>query len=664
MAISKEIEISQSSWTKGMQSKVLSARNDTDILSKGATILDNVIIMQQGGLRKRPCAKKTYAKIENTLAGIVTLGNKVWAINYNPITYTVKFIQIDEDNQSSNDFLLSGAGAITPDPSVKLNYVQDGDTILFVPYWQIIIYDGNSFRIEDFKFNSYPISPKNSNSDYFRALSGNYDPKRKIYLYYYGEGNNDAMSQAQTQYTYISVGNTVLLYVADGTPIIQFKDIIGTFLFINGLIIKITSTLMSSLIGVVMYGSTPVQALTKISITPNGWANVWSITINAEDILFQTNSFDNTCPPYKITNYQNRLITANTLGKNADSPNNIPVNNTTLWCSASGIKFSYLQTTSDDNSAFSVVISGDISPTIYDVVAYNYLYVTTDNGIYAFTNNTNSTFTPTNINLQKIGYHRCADIKPVQHDGQLFYVHVNNRSIFSLSQDSTGNILDIDRTILCPSFVRNVSYLCSTNYINNINNDLSSDNSSYLLALSDEIDQETNLTTGKKCILSYQYMQSQGLDGWTRWTFKDKYPNALFTHKDRIFALFDDTGLKTLYEFKLGIFFDEFDIPSVPDIKIKTHPFSFRDQLHGDLLFKRKKYSKIYLYCIDTITITINGEVNNIGAKFDNTPVTPYTGIVETIQYNNYDNLTAIEIGHNDNSDFCLIALSTKLEVE
>lgn len=663
------LKIVQSSWTKGMQSKVLSARNDTDILSKGASILDNVSIMQQGGLRKRPCAVQTQGRIASTFVGIVRFSNSpnLWAIGYdNNVTLTFSNI----DTGDIKDVNISN-GSISP--IGKLDFIQDGNTLLFTPFWVDVTFDGTNFTPTPFIFNSYPVSQSLKHSVFFW---GTYDPNQTVHVHFYGDGSSTAITQAQNSNAYLNVGQKVLLYTERGASC-QFNIIIGAIININGLILKVigdnSPAYGKALICVAMLGSSQILPTDKVAQGfLDAWVNIYTSTSTVDDIIIRTNSFSNTCPPQYITNYQNRIISSNTIGSNTGAEfEKIPFNNTALWCSASGTKYSFLQTVVDDASPFSVITSGNISPSINNIFAGDYLYIMTNVGIYAFVNNTNSTFTTTNINLKKVGNHRCASIKPIQHDGQLFYVQENRRAIFSLSTDTSGNLLDIDRSILCPTFMRNISHLCETNYLYNIDENGVTDNSSYLFCLSDEIDQETNLPTGRKCILSYQYMSVQALDGWTRWTFSDKsYPIAMFSIEDRLFvkvyAPDAPSGNDTIiYEFKLGVFTDDFqfDSASIPAIKILTNPYSLRDQINGDLLFKRKKYSKIFLYYLDTETVTINNKIHNVGALFDGNDIGALTGILEYNPPSNYEILKQLEITHQHNSDFKMIALQTNLEV-
>lgn len=647
----KYITVTQSSWTRGMQSKVLSARNDTDILSKGAALIDNMVIMQQGGLRKRPCTVVTHAIADNTngfiFIGVVSLGGTLWAISFKNTTQEVKFSNIDLN-------IAPVVVSIAWTTAFKnVTYIQDGNTLLFAPSFKTVTYvDNTTFNVADFIFNSYPTAPEPNNALHF----SNYLPVQIVHIIYYGDGGNDSRTQAQTANSYIAVGQTVLIYTEKSSSC-QFIGL-PYYIYVGGLIIKcLSNSFVGSdtfIYGLIVYGSTPALALIKDAVAPHNptWTNVWSVTSTAGDLLFQNRSFDSTSHPVYMTNFQNRLITA---GK-TDSPS------TTLWCSATGNKFSFVQTTSDDSSPFSVTINGDVSPIINNIVAYDYLYVMTNEGIYGFINNTNSTFTPTNINLKKIGIHRTSSTKPIQHDGQLFYIQENGRAVRSLTQ-SQGDIIDIERTILCPSFIKNARHLCATHYIQNVNESGFSDSSSYLLVVGDEINQDTGSATGFNCIYSYQYVGNQGIDGWTRWTFNNNNISALFTYQDRIFISF--SGNSYIYEFKFGVYKDEYNGNQAPLIKIRTNPFSLRDPVQGDLLFRRKKYNKIELYYLNTMTVAINGIIYNVASTFDGEDnPTPKNGILRAIQTDNYEIINYVEITHQHDSDFQMIALSTTLEVE
>lgn len=657
----------QSSWTKGMQSKILSARNDTDILSKGSAILDNVIIMQQGGLQKRPCAKKTNTAIPSgySFIGIVSFNGNDWILSYDN-EFEVAFSKLNS-NITTRVNINRPYMVFYPH---NISFIQNGNTILFLPFWTNITYvDDNTFNKNMFIFNSYPTSPTKKNSIFFN----NYDSQQSVRVHFFGTGDAASLAQARNQNAYISVGSKILIYTNRDSPM-QPLPLIGSIWSINGLYIKILSNTDTAngtyLVGVVMYGSSNVLPTEKVAQSfLDGWTDVYTLSSLAEDVVFLSQDFGNYAGggivfPEIVTNYQNRLITAIVRENPASSELRIIYkNDTKLWCSAAGNNFSYLQTSRDDDSPFSVSISGDISPKILNIVAGDFLYIFTNVGVYAFVNSTNSTFTTNNINLKKIGNHRCNSVKPIQHDNQLFYVQENGRAILSITADNNGNSLDIDRTILCPTFIRNVSHLCSSNYIRNNDENSVSDNSSYLFALSDEIDQKTGIPTGRRCILSYQFMSHQGLDGWTRWVFEDnKYPTDIFTYQDRLFAKFINDN--NIYEFVMGIHTDDLPTPSVPKILIKTNPFALRDPINGDLLFKRKKYSRMFIYYVDTKVIKVNGEEYNVGALLDGTDPSSKTNILEITQFNEYKILNDIEISHQDNSDFKMIALQVGLEVE
>ena len=87
--------------------------------------------------------------------------------------------------------------------------------------------------------------------------------------------------------------------------------------------------------------------------------------------------------------------------------------------------------------------------------------------------------------------------------------------------------------------------------------------------------------------------------------------------------------------------------------------------MQGDLLFRRKKYNKIELYYLNTMTVAINGIIYNVASTFDGEDnPTPKNGILRAIQTDNYEIINYVEITHQHDSDFQMIALSTTLEVE
>ena len=674
----------QSSWTRGMQSIVVSARNDTDILDKGASILDNVVIMQQGGLRKRPCNIFTVPMgitvpfgVFPKFLGVIRAANALWAIVTDDIRVALSKIG------GTAQIVIINIQALSNTPQIGVTrFIQDRETILFTPLWVNVTWNGTTWIGSAFIFNSFPVAPRLRTFQYFNT----YVATDSMYIFFRGDGSATAKTQSQFQNNVLYTGNIVGIYT-EKTSLLNPTIPIGTIIIINAIIIKTTRVPVlqnngtfnyTYIEGIIMIGSAvPVTSYTKKTVyvrEDNGVYNNWNSYCNdslLSEILLENNLFNTLNQPAIVSNYQNRLVTANVISiNNGSTYEQVPYNNTTIWCSASSNKFSFLQTQAQDDSPFSVVITGDIVPTILNIVAGDYLYVFTDNGAYAFVNQQNSTFTPSNINLKKIGNHRCSSVKPVFHDGQVFYVQENGRAILSLSTSQGGDIVDIDRTIICPTFISGITHLCSSNYIGNIVANKVGDNSSYLFALGDYVDQDTGLASGK-CILAYQFLASQALDGWTRWTFDGtKYPIAIQTSENRLFASFSDGNI---YEFNFGVFKDASSTTGLPPaIKIKSNPFSMRDPINGDLLFRSKKYSKIFLYYLDTLTFKVNGIDYNVGATFDGTTFAPTSGIEEIRQTDNYTlsgNFTSnnvlkqILIEQQNNTDFQMIALSVQLEI-
>jgi hypothetical protein len=670
----------QSSWTRGMQSTVVSARNDTDILDKGASILDNVVIMQQGGLRKRPCnVFSSSMQSGHILIGVIKAGGFLWGVGTDHTNVSFSKIGV-------NQTFVINIQVLSSTPSIGITrFIQDRDTVLFTPLWVNVTWNGATWVGSAFVFNSYPISPRLITSQYFSL----YSPLSIVYIFYRGDGSNTSKIQSQLPNNVLYTGNVVGMYIPI-TSLLATTVLIGTIFIINGIFIKTTilpvvnatggggSFNYSYTEGIIMSGSAvPATSYIKTDVyvrEDTGTFNKWTSYCNTStisEILIQDNTFYGVNLPAICSNYQNRLVTAvsNTV-INASIYLSRNYNNTTIWCSASGNKFSFIQTQAEDDSPFSVVITGDITPTILNIVAGDYLYVFTDNGAYAFVNQQNSTFTTSNINLKKVGNHRCNNVKPVFHNGQIFYVQENGRAILSLSTAQGGDILDIDRTIICPTFISGITHLCSSNNIANIVPNKVGDNSSYLFALGDYVDQGTGLASGK-CILAYQFLSSQALDGWTRWTFNGtKYPTSIQTAENRLFASFSDGNI---YEFNFGVFTDASSTITLPPaISIKSNPFSMRDQVNGDLLFRSKKFSKIFLYYLDTLLFKVNGITYNVGALFDGDTLAPASGIEEIRQTDNYtlsgnfntnNVLKQVLIEHQHNTDFQMLALSVQLEI-
>lgn len=608
-----ELKMVQSAWTRGIANTIVHGRTDTDILTKSASDIKNMIIMQQGGLAKRPCTKLlrnvNVADIKFSASLQMPDGQNAILIQQSNGAAYIVFVDVDK---------MISVGTF----SAITSYVQDMNIVLIAPAWKNITinYTAYTATVESFKFKSCPLKAEENNMD-------GYD----IFITK-GEPNSDSAKDR-----YFSIGDKVNVCYrkSDTTDDCGRLAFNGVF-FGCGLYIKKIkgATPSDPANGVIIYGSTVgAQADTKANVK---WRSIdptkyyWGALTSADATVLFTDAFSGDNLPKYITQFQNRLWCA---GINGD--------NKTIWASSIGDMHDFMQVTTDDDSPLSVVIAGSPNtPNITGLSSGITISAFTDMGVYAFINQTNTSITPTNFFIQRQNAHSCVSVTPVEYDQQLIYVQANNSNIRSLQYSVTALMTDNNLTILCPDIVNNPKQLA-------VVNSLDGDDNAYLFALNSD-----------GSILCLQSVANQGIQGWSRWTFDFSVVAIFGTTNNRLLAIAKSGNTFSLVEFKNNLYQDH--NKSIPQCLVVSAPFGMRDISIGDLLFTRKKVEKIKAYVYKTDGIIIEDKECSL-THFDSDYQDIKTGVCEVVPDTNFGTLNTVTIAHKNNTPFALLSLQVQI---
>lgn len=619
------INIVQSVWSRGITDQVMQGRSDTDILSKGSQILENVVMMEQGGLKKRPALQYKMATIASTditysVAYSLPWGRSIILVNADNNVY----LYYPDDNVA---IIINIPGSPSPTPLNGRIYssVQDQNVVL------ISIQNGTISKWYDIIFTEGNNSP--TVSEYI--ASAPYLVKTGLTPGLTVAVTKNAIGTGQNEYFY--VGETVFVDVF-GSP-----AFVCNFVYIDGLFIKITSSTTTptdvQFTGTIISSSSiNVQASTLVVYNSQ---NYYGKLTNVKSCIFGEPAWDEDSMPRYITQFQNRLWCAYSNGVDYGFAS-IPVANyNTIWASSIGDKHEFLVAGTDASDPIAIILAGDVAPQITGLYAGITINAFTENGIYSFLNAINSSITPTNFFIQKQTNHSSLSITPTEYDQQLFYIQKNGKNIRSLKYADKTLQIDANATIYTPSITNNPINMLTIN-------SLDGDDNSYLFVLNRD-------SAGQGYISCHQSVQLQEIYGWTKWTFDNtiniKY---LTTTNNRFFAITNTV----IYEFKYSIYKDypAFNI----NCKIQTNPYSLRDISIGDLLYKRKKIGEINAFIYNTDSVIINGTRYDVN-QFDTTYLTTKTAIITIFPQINWAKFDYVTIEHNSDNPFALLSLGVKL---
>lgn len=611
------INIVQSVWSRGITDQVMQGRSDTDILSKGSQILENVVMMEQGGLKKRPALQYKMASIASaditySVAYSLPWGRSIILVNADNNVY----LYYPDDNVAITIAGINGRiYSSVQDQNVVLISIQNGTVS---KWYDIIFTEGNNTPTVNEYVASAPYLVKTGLT-----------PGLTVAV------TKNAIGTGQNEYFY--VGETVFVDVF-GSP-----AFVCNFVYIDGLFIKITSSTTTptdvQFTGTILSSSSiNVQASTLVVYNSQ---NYYGKLTNVKSCIFGEPAWDEDSMPRYITQFQNRLWCAYSNGVDYGFAS-IPVANfNTIWASSIGNKHEFLVAGTDASDPIAIILAGDVAPKITGLYAGITINAFTENGIYSFLNAINSSITPTNFFIQKQTSHSSLSITPTEYDQQLFYIQKNGKNIRSLKYADKTLQIDANATIYTPSITNNPINMLTIN-------SLDGDDNSYLFVLNRD-------SAGQGYISCHQSVQTQEIFGWTKWTFNNainiKY---LVTTNNRFFAITNTN----IFEFKNNIYKDN----SLYDVKciIQTNPYSLRDISIGDLLYRRKKIGEINAFVYNTDSVIINGVKYDVN-QFDTDYQATKTAIITIFPQINWAKFDYVTIEHNTNNPFALLSLGVKL---
>lgn len=382
------VTITQSTFSKGISSESITARDDTDILVKSAYDIQNFVLTAQGGLKKRFGIESILALEE---PGTIKFCQSVKLAN----GVLVHMYQLDG---SSSLFLIFNNSVFSEVINFTdiVSYTVSGNDILCAPqYKEIKVVDENTYSVVDFTIQKplFPFTPTIAGTAMEFVLNG------------------------ATSADYFHIGAQV-----------DFSNITGTlpnYIFTNGLNIRVTS----SNTGIVDEGS---AIGVRADAVVGGFG--FEVPIVEVDFFIQQWGASNISPNY-ITIYNNRLF--------AGRDNNI-------WASEINNTGNFVQLSDDDDQAFLMTLDNNVN--IRGLFVYKTLLAFTNLGIQAFLNSLTGAMTATNNVLSKISDHIPLTssssnnmITPTYMDNSLFYVEQNTFHVRQLSFAPGANqVIGID----------------------------------------------------------------------------------------------------------------------------------------------------------------------------------------------------------------------------
>lgn len=653
-----KVKIVQSAWTRGQISEKMNARSDVqNMLTSSASVLENFVIMQQGGITKRPgtlyvgtvdngarlipfknsqgnfiiLATNTQLTMQNIDTG------KVTSFSF-PLTYTniyeVKYAQ--NDNQmifTHSDFpvisMIMTATALSIGefiPSIAPCY--DYNFINYDSLWFVlrnITNPNQNFKVGDTLRIGIYISQAHAAADTGTTAGGAYSIRTGVSAYIPG------------------------LFVGSGSTI-----------YINGI--------SSSGDGKAAF---PIGELLENDLV----TQLSDKTVISGKAVFFAQATMGVGYPDACAFYQGRLW----LGGFREVPN-------LIVASAIDKYLNFESGTAKDTDPLNFKLSSDVTAKIKHIIATKTMLLLSDVGEFAFLSSSGSgTITGANVNITLQTKNGTTDCKPQELDDQLFYVQAGGNVIRGTDYSYTSNSYQaLNVSILSPEVINNPVDSCT---IKNLNND----DNSYLIYVNSD-----------GSIACLQSVQSQNIAGWSKWTTHAREFKSVCTVNNRSFCIVynPSSNITTLEEFSLTTYTD-CQVPitltagvgstsvainnasillndghlfqpnnatpttafNVQDSAINgigicgitiasimtTSAYSLRNEQIGDLLFTAKKLSDIYVYYYKTIGLNI--VVNEIESVIPllcydlslyNTPLVPKTDIFKTDVTIDWSLLTSI----------------------
>ena len=696
-----QIKIVQSAWTHGQISEKMNARSDIqNMLLSSASQLENFVIMQQGGITKRPgTLYKQIISTSNILTSrLIPFSNSFGNFILVMTDGTLLVYNIDTNSYISSHSIVWGVGVF------DIKYAQD-DTL--------IVFTHKDMPVRMLRINN----PTTTVFGLFFTLYSNvfqppaYDFNNLFYDNYYFILRNITNSP-------FNIGDKIKIGIYQATPIngkTARENAEADSETVVGGAVELTTTVIDKYFHGIFsgMGSTFVidgftsPGAGKISFPIGRLLENDLVTQLKDKELISGNASFFAKPLFTITSsehgypvscafYQGRLW----FGGTRDVPNIVI---------ASAIdKYNKFETgTAKESDPLNFKLSSSSSAKIKHVVATKTMVVFTDIGEFAFLSTTGSgTITSSNINITLQTKNGTTECRPQELDDQLFYVQSGGAVIRGSHYSYTNNSYQATNvSILSPEVINNP---IDSGIIKNIN---SNDNSYVLFVNADG------------SIACLQSVQSQNISGWSKWITHGRQFKSVCAINNRTFCLVYNpvSTNTTLEEFSLTTYTDcqvpitltngvgttsvsinnasillgdghlfqlnnttpttSFNVQddTISDTGVcgvtiasimTTAPYSLRNDQIGDLLFTPKKISNINVYYYKSVGLNITVE-NNTSViallQYDisqyNANITPITGIYKSDEVTDWRLLSSVTISQSVPYPVTILSIGATLHI-
>lgn len=517
-----KIKIVQSSWTRGQISEKLNGRSDTEILNKSASVLENAIVLNQGGIAKRAGTKFLLSlNSSNSLIIPFECIFGKFLIIIDNVNYSIYNI-----NNNTISSIATPFGA----PPKEIKYAQNNNIIIFThygfpPYIHTQVSAGLIYNT-NYTLTTLNITWAPSND----FIAGKYDSYYFSFKKVVGSGNDIVIGDIIRIGVYDTFANAQNDSSNTGTGAINsinWSNYIGGTFVAKGMTIKINSVGIYPPTGNVNFPVGEVvenSLITQLPVT----TIISGRSVYIGESVFRS-EHPNTC-----LFFQNRLW----FGGTYSIPNGI-------WASATDRFTIFESGIYQDSSPLDFKINSLQAPIINNLIASKTLIILTDVGEFAFINILGTgAITASNINISLQSRYGASTCLPREMDNQLYYVQKGGSVIRATTFSNETNSYDaINTSITSPEIIRNPIDSC---VIKNLNND---DNSFLLFVNSDGT------------IACLQAVKEQEIVAWSIWSTGlngSRAFKAIASIDNRLFCITYSNflNLHTLEEFDMNVYGD------------------------------------------------------------------------------------------------------------
>lgn len=680
-----KIKIVQSSWTHGQISEKMSARSDIqNMLTSSASTLDNFVIMQQGGITKRP--------------GTI-YSNAIAPLNSRLIPFKNSF----------GNFIIiletTGLTIFNIDTSTSLSRIPFGHTYSDV---NAIRFAQNDLQIIFTHNTVIPLSLIMSSPTIATLTAMTFSPAP---VYDYNRINYDGLwfvLQKTTGTNPFTIGDSILITAYSTQD--QAKSNTQT---VAGGAIEFNPAILEAYIGGIYSGGGSTFGITGYDDAGAGKVTTFVGTLWENDLIDQlkdkviisgASSFlaEVTMSaghgyPTAVSFYQGRLW----FGGFRDVPN--------LIVASKIDKYTFFESgTSKDTDPLNFKLSSDVTCKILHILSSKTMVVFTDIGEFAFLSSSGSgTITGSNVNITLQTKNGTTNCRPEELDDQLFYVQAGGSVIRGTDYSYTSNSYQSTNvSILTPEIINNPVSSCTIK-------NLDSNDNSFLLYI--------NTNGSISCL---QSVQAQNISGWTTWTSVGRKFKSACSVDNRCFCIVNNNVLNTntIEEFSFNSYVDcrmpvivtngvsstflrpinnlsilltngylyqqknttPLNMVNINNSGIngtgicgitisstmKTSSYSLRSNDVGDILFMPKKLTDIYVYYYKSvgINIAVGDNISPIPLlKYDsslyNQVIVPITDIYKADAVIDWSLLTGITITQSVPYPCTILSIGTTLTI-